>query len=316
MRIVIIGPNSMIPPIGWGAVESLIWDYKCYLEEFYDCNVLIIHQDGDNEIIHKVNAFQPDIIHIHYDNFWYLWNKFQCKKVLITNHYAYIEHPQFRNHEITKGIATSGAIIHCLSEGVQRVYTQEYNVPISRTFVLPNGANEKLFTFIEDAIYPNKTIYLAKIDYRKRQYIYQYIQAIDFIGNYHDNRFHISHPNYKGEWSREYLYQHLTEYANLTLLSDGEVHPLVCCEALLCGLGLVVSEYAAANLDRSLPFIDVIPNEKLEDLEYISCILAKNRKISITMRKEIREYGIHMFGWHNVLQKYISTLQHLSIQSI
>jgi hypothetical protein len=69
-------------------------------------------------------------------------------------------------------------------------------------------------------------------------------------------------------------------------------------------------------LDRSLPFIDVIPNEKLEDLEYISCILAKNRKISITMRKEIREYGIHMFGWHNVLQKYISTLQHLSIQSI
>ena len=28
MRFCIIGPNTPIPPVGWGAVESLIWDYK------------------------------------------------------------------------------------------------------------------------------------------------------------------------------------------------------------------------------------------------------------------------------------------------
>ena len=33
MRISIIGPATQIPPIGWGAVESLIWDYKLSLEE-------------------------------------------------------------------------------------------------------------------------------------------------------------------------------------------------------------------------------------------------------------------------------------------
>jgi hypothetical protein len=34
MKISIIGPGIMqIPPVGWGAVESLIWDYKISLEK-------------------------------------------------------------------------------------------------------------------------------------------------------------------------------------------------------------------------------------------------------------------------------------------
>ena len=32
MRFSIIGPTH-IPPVGWGAVESLIWDYKLTLEK-------------------------------------------------------------------------------------------------------------------------------------------------------------------------------------------------------------------------------------------------------------------------------------------
>ena len=32
MRFSIIGPATPIPPVGWGAVESLIWDYKLTLE--------------------------------------------------------------------------------------------------------------------------------------------------------------------------------------------------------------------------------------------------------------------------------------------
>ena len=43
MKIVIIGPNSPIPPVGWGAVESLIWDYKCLLEELGHF-VWIVHE--------------------------------------------------------------------------------------------------------------------------------------------------------------------------------------------------------------------------------------------------------------------------------
>ena len=50
MRISIIGPATQIPPIGWGAVESLIWDYKLSLEEL-DHEVQIIDVANTTEII-------------------------------------------------------------------------------------------------------------------------------------------------------------------------------------------------------------------------------------------------------------------------
>ena len=49
----------------------------------------------------------------------------------------------------------------------------------------------------------------------------------------------------------------------LVLLSDGEAHPLVCLEAFAAGLGVVISQWAAANLDLDKDFITVIPEDKL-----------------------------------------------------
>jgi hypothetical protein len=61
----------------------------------------------------------------------------------------------------------------------------------------------------------------------------------------------------------------LTNYGNLVLLSDGEAHSLVLMEALAAGLGIVISEFATANLDLDKEFIDVIPENKINDIEYI-----------------------------------------------
>lgn len=310
MKIVIIGPASPIPPKGWGAVESLIWDYKNVLESFGH-SILIVNQTNDNEIIQKINCFEPDVIHIQYDDFWYLWDKFDCKKVIITNHFAYLEHPRLRKHDHLLGIAQSNAKIHCLSKGIQDVYVNQYNVPIERTFVLPNGANEDLFHYREEALYKNRSIYLAKIDYRKRQSVYQSIDCIDFVGNLADRNFNPHHPHYKGEWNKEYLYEHLSDYANLVLLSDGEAHPLVCCEALVGGLGLVVSEFAAANLDRSLPWIDVIPTHRLNDLSYVREIIQENQIKSFMYRSQIREYGLKQFTWKHIVQRYLQIIQQI-----
>ena len=312
MRIVIIGPASPIPPKGWGAVESLIWDYKIVLETEYGHSILIINQTNDIDIIQKVNAFHPDIIHIQYDDFWYLWDKFNCKRVIITNHFAYLENRHLRKHDHLLGISKSDAFIHCLSEGIQRVYVQDYHVPIERTFILPNGANDKLFNYREEVLYKDRSIYLAKIDCRKRQSIYQFIDCIDFAGNLADRNFFPNHPNYKGEWTKEFLYEHLTDYPNLVLLSDGEAHPLVCCEALICGLGLVISEFAAANLNRSLPWIDVIPTDKLNDLAYVKKIILENQRKSIMYRKDIRAYGLKNFTWTVVVQKYMNAIENFS----
>ncbi|MEC8578098.1 MAG: hypothetical protein VXY41_01675, partial [Pseudomonadota bacterium] len=53
--------------------------------------------------------------------------------------------------------------------------------------------------------------------------------AVTVAGNIADERFDKT-KNYLGEWSKKYLYENLTHYGNLVLLSDGEAHPLVCME--------------------------------------------------------------------------------------
>jgi hypothetical protein len=175
-------------------------------------------------------------------------------------------------------------------------------------YVTPNGARSDLFQYYLSPEFPNKSIYLAKITDRKKQYVYQGLDFIDFVGNREDYRFDYNRSNYLGEWTKDKLYQNLSKYSNLVLLSDGEAHPLVCCEALICGLGLVVSERASGNLDRAFPFIEIIPNEHLYNLDYISEKIRKNQKISNSMRNEIRSYGLNNFDWAKLVENYVKMI--------
>ena len=150
--------------------------------------------------------------------------------------------------------------------------------------------------------FPERSIYLAKIDYRKRQHKFQSVKNLYFAGNIADKKFNANH-NYLGEWTKEYLHDYLTDYGNLVLLSDGEAHSLVIMEAFAAGLGVVVSEFATANLDTDLDFITVIPESKIDDVEYVEYQITKNREYSVAHREEIIEYS-QQFDWKNVLQKY------------
>jgi hypothetical protein len=145
-------------------------------------------------------------------------------------------------------------------------------------------------------------LYLAKIDYRKRQHLFQSIDSLWFAGNLADSRFNTS-KNYLGEWSKETLYNELTDYGNLVLLSDGEAHPLVCMEALAAGLGVVVCEWGKANLDTDNEFITVIPEDKIDDIGFVEDAIIKNREYSIAHRPEIVEYS-KQFDWKEVIKKY------------
>jgi glycosyltransferase involved in cell wall biosynthesis len=89
------------------------------------------------------------------------------------------------------------------------------------------------------------------------------------------------------------------------LLSDGENGtPLVIKEALVSGIGIVCSKYAAYDLDTSLPFITVIPDDKLNDLDYVATAIKENRDASINLRTEIRDYGVNNFSWENIVNQY------------
>jgi len=304
MRIAIVGPGIMpIPPTGWGAVEILIWDSKVALEKLGHV-VKIINTQSPVEIIKKINEFRPDFVHIQYDDFieMYPYVQYPCA---ITSHFGYLEQPDrwdYYGDRIAKPFGKIKPNVFCLSAGIKDVYMKQLDIPEDRLFVTPNGVNVDQFEFSEEPAFPERSIYLAKIDYRKRQFMFQGIDSLYYAGNNADPRFN-TNKNYLGEWSKEELYKNLTEYGNLILLSDGEAHPLVCLEAFSAGLGVVVSEWAAANLDIRKSFITVIPEDKISDIEYVEKHIIENREYSIAHRDEIREYG-REFEWTNVIENH------------
>ena len=306
MKISIVGPGIMpIPPTGWGAVEILIWDQKLALEELGH-EVQIVNTASGVEILQQINSFRPDFVHVQYDDFVELCPYIQYPNA-ITSHFGYLEQPNrwdYYGPRVASKFAQIKPNIFCLSPGIKNVYEKEMGIPSDQLFVTPNGVNVDKFKFDKLPLTEDmpKSLYLAKIDYRKRQHMFQSIDSLYYAGNNADPRFDTS-KNYLGEWSKETLYNDLTKYGNLVLLSDGEAHPLVCLEAFAAGLGVVISQWAAANLDVDKDFITVIPEDKINDLEFVDAEIVRNRYYSVNNRLEIREYA-ESFSWTKVVEKY------------
>ena len=316
MKISIIGPGIMpIPPTGWGAVEILIWDQKLALEKLGH-EVDIVNTKSPIEIIQKINAYRPDFVHLQYDDFIELYSYIQYP-CAITSHFGYLEQPNkwgYYHHRIVKPFQRIAPNIFCLSDGIRDVYKNELLIKESNLHVTPNGVNTSKFV-TRDPMYPDRSLYLAKIDYRKRQFMFQSISSLYYAGNNADSNFN-TNINYLGEWSKEYLYNNLTDYGNLVLLSDGEAHPLVCMEALAAGLGVVVCEYGAANLDTTKDFITVIPESKITDLKYLEDEIVKNRDYSVSHKDDIIKYASN-FDWVNVIKdRYIPSIIKLKTQNV
>ena len=310
MKISIVGPGIMpIPPTGWGAVEILIWDQKLALEKLGH-EVQIVNTKSPIDIIKQINSFRPDFVHIQYDDFIELYSYVQYP-CAITSHFGYLEQPNrwdYYGARIAKPFQDIKPNVFCLSYGIKEVYQNILNIPSDRLFVTPNGVNINEFNYVSNPKHPDRSIYLAKIDYRKRQHLFQSIKTLWYAGNVADTRFDQS-KNYLGEWSKHTLYNNLTHYGNLVLLSDGEAHPLVCMEALAAGIGVVVSQWGAANLDISKEFITVIPEDKINDIEYVESRIIENREYSVQHRDEIREY-VKQFDWPTVIKNiYVPTIE-------
>jgi len=303
MKISIIGPGLMsIPPKGWGAVETLIWDMRNALIALGH-EVDIINLRDPIEIIKKVNSFRPDFVHIHYDDWVGLYDYIQYP-CACTSHFGYLEREEmFGGYvNIANAFAKIQPRIFCLSEGIKKVYNVLMNIPKEKLFISPNGVNTTAFRSTDAPHNRDRSIYLAKIDYRKRQHLFQSIDSLYYAGNIADERFD-KEKNYLGEWSKEFLYDNLTEYGNLVLLSDGEAHPLVCMEAFAAGLGVVVTEWGKANLDVDKEFITVIPEKHIGDLQFLEYEIVKNRVYSVQHREEILEYA-EKFDWINIVRDH------------
>jgi len=311
MKISIIGPGLMpIPPKGWGAVESLIWDMANALKDLGQ-EVQIVNTTDGNKVLNAINQFDPDFVHINYDDFIVLYPHIKQPKAM-TSHFGYLERPDMMNGyvNIFNKFQEMKPNVFCLSEGIKNIYKVFSNFPEEKLFVTPNGVNVDAFNFKEEPAHPHRSMYLAKVDYRKRQHLFQNIDSLWFAGNIVDERYDTKN-NYLGEWTKDKLYEELTDYGNLVLLSDGEAHSLVIMEAFAAGLGVVISEYARANLDLDKKFITLIPEKKIKDIDYVEGQIIRNREYSIKHRDEIREYG-KQFAWKKMLKEhYLPSIEKL-----
>ena len=314
MKFCLIGPGgTSIPPNGWGAVESIVWDYYIELTK-RGHTVVIINELHPQMIIQQSNSENPDVVYIMYDDHISVAPYIQCPRIFYMSHYAYITQPYFEErhqdyfHNIFKCVIENQQYItlNAISREVLDVY-KRYGFT-GRSRVIHNGAREDMFLYDSSPEFANKSIYVGKIEYRKAQWKYQNIEGMEFAGNFHGSPFQTSNPNYLGEWTKNVLYERLTKYANLVLLSDGEADPLVVKEALIAGLGVVVSECASANLDRTKPFITVIPDDKLDDINFVTEKIKVNREISSVMRSQIRKYGTTEFAWSTIIDEFLSTI--------
>jgi glycosyltransferase involved in cell wall biosynthesis len=311
MKIGLVGPGyKPIPPTGWGAVESIVWDYYTELTR-RGLDVTIINDPNLNQVLHHLLTAGYTHVHIMYDDHVVLVPYLKNVKVFYTSHYAYLTHPGFQNmqyfHTVFKHVLKCPSMtILAISEPIRQRYIQ-YGYPKDHIRVLHNGARSDLFSYTEDPIKKARSLYLGKIETRKKQYLYHSIDTIDFVGNYHDSSFDVTRSNYLGEWTKDVLYQEMTHYGNLVLLSDGEADPLVVKEALICGLGVVLSECSSANLAIK-DFITLIPDNRLNDLAFVEKEIIRNREISLSKRDEIREYGLTVFSWSNIIDHYLKIL--------
>ena len=304
MNICLIGPGIMpIPPEGWGGVEHLIWNFAQQLKKTGD-KVTIINTPDLPEIVKEANSHDFDAVHLHYDQFANVMPQIKCKKKMITSHYPYLENPEPQYVFLYDLLKNSGSHVVSLSDRIKEEFVRR-GIDSTDVSVLPCGIDTELYTLDDEALHPDRSVVVGKLEPRKRQaFLQKKGLNIDFLGNNADPSFDTTDPCYFGEQSKQDIMDNLTAYANMVLLSSGEAHPFVCLEGMAGGLGLVLSEQSTANLDLSKPFITVIPDNKLEDTEYLKEKIEENRKVSLGMRKEIREYCFANFDWSSIIKQY------------
>jgi len=302
MKISFIAPGEItIPPNGWGALETVVWHQSQSLRDL-GYNIQIVNEPEPQKAYEQIAKFNPDIVHLHYGKHYEILPHINARKIVTNHNGSFINNLKF--HEaIIREFMYDCEFFNLTTWECDLLKTIGF--PPKNIKILPNGVDYNSFRKSEKPKHKDRSICLGKIDKRKRQAFLQDLDAqIDFVGQNSDIDFNPLHTNFLGPWTRDQVYNHLTEYSNLILLSESELQPLVCLEALSAGLGLVLTEACTQNLDTSLPFISVIPNDKNTDKAYIKHTIIENRKYcNYIDRQEILQYAAK-FDWHNIAIKY------------
>lgn len=313
MKLLLVGPGKMkIPNDGWGAIEIVIWQLKLHLEALGH-QVDILNKTG-REAALEAKPWKYDYVHLHFDVYTPLWVELSEQyrfNLIVTSHHSYAAYPKHwsPNYKNTFQSLLKAKKILALSHEVKATYDLAgYSGKVD---VLPNGVEISKIKFSTDPG-SGKAICLGRIQPRKQQAkLSQLINSnglfhCDFVGPISDPKFTWNNRNthYLGQWNRSQVHDNLTNYSCLLLPSSGEAHALVVLEALAAGLSIVVTPEASANLNTSLPFVNV---EKLSE-HYIK-IASQACRDNVKYRRQIRNYAELNFDWKIIAEKYVQILQ-------
>jgi hypothetical protein len=318
LKIALLGHGTNdIPPKGWGAVESLIWTYYQGLTALGHY-VSIVNTMENDVIVGYLNAHPWDIIHLHDDSLINLVPELNHKGlIVVTSHYPAIHdrsvwddratgynfetmviQPLLHYSRLNKRIVV-GALCQKDRDAFVAI-----GVPKDQIFLMVNGASAKE---IECDNRPTNglTICLAQISERKRQKALFGIPSVVFYG---PSPVPVTDPGYKGQMSSLERNRTLTEYENMVLLSTAEASPLAIKEGLMAGLGLVLSEAVASEIELK-PWITVVPESEIWNKAYVQEAILKNRTITKGMKQEIRKDAMSQWNWPTLIQKYVANLE-------
>ena len=305
MKIVLVTHGTIpVPPLGWGAVENLAWITSRQLRA-RGHEVHVVNVKNREAIVRECNAAEADVVHMHYEGYVPLFPRIRAKLKIATPHNSLTAFQGEHLDHFVRGTF----MIAALTQRAADVY-RSHGVPESRLTVIPNGTDGSAFAYNATCLLRDRSIYLAQITGNKRQHVYQSLADVDFVGGIASRRFQPGR-NYLGEWSRARVHAHLTDYANLVLLSKQEMHPCVTGEALMCGLGLVVSPAAAVNLDTSRPYISLITEDRWDDLPHVAAVIRENRAAARDCRDEIRRYGLETCSYERQVDRLVAAYSRL-----
>lgn len=321
MKFALVGPGIIqIPPPGWGAVEILILEYTLALAKLgHEVEIINIIRKNPHDsqpgttytktLIEVINNGNFDVVHVHYDCLWHILPHIKCGKKAITSHYPYIDKPEKYRMDgfepIFQGLCDNdNHLVFALSKKDYNVIVKAAKRPGNVLMAL-NGANPETIFPVEQRTNAGRSIYLAKVEPRKNQHKYYTLDAVDFYGQCKGTQFE-GLPQFKGELLRKDFAKVLSSYGNMVLLSSGEGTPLVIKEAMMAGLPVVTNSHSVSDLP-DLDFVDVIPDDKLDDIEYINKVIAQNQEKQ-TMSTVIRQYAVENFSWDMLVKIYIDRL--------
>lgn len=317
LHIALVGAGHQpIPPVGWGAAESIIWEYSQRLPLLgHHATVVNCHRNQVFGQLLRAHRRRPiDWVWTHHERAisgCLLAAKIGGFRVAETGHAPFDPLAPVPRQVRRQFAAERRASYHlCLNR--EQAFALGLLDARARVALQPNGAEVERFRFSEGPG-NGRALCVGLVSPRKRQFRVAELvsgtrSVVDFVGPSRRGPVPAAPPSqYLGEWTREALRERMTEYSALVLYSEAEAQPLAVAEALAAGLSVVLSPQSVANLDTSRPFVYVVGQD--EDLApTIARAVAENP----LHRLAARRYAEAHFDWTKLAERLVRQLREWS----